>query len=54
MYLLFYIEKYNNVSSGKYTKGLGQTELSFAYPFEDVNSMSLTGNKTVIQLLIIL
>lgn len=37
-------EKFNKVSAGKYTNGLGQLELSFAYPFEDVNSLCLTGN----------
>lgn len=37
-------EKFNKVSTGKYTNGLGQLELSFAYPFEDVNSLCLTGN----------
>lgn len=31
------------MEEGKFTKGLGQLGLSFAYPFEDVNSMSLTG-----------
>lgn len=42
-------EKHNNVSEGKYTKGLGQLQLSFAYPFEDVNSMALTGKNASIQ-----
>ena len=36
-------EVQNQVSKGKYTKGLGQLQLSFAYPQEDVNSISLTG-----------
>lgn len=40
---LTYSEKFNKVSPGKYTNGLGQHELSFAYPFEDVNSLCLTG-----------
>lgn len=39
----FISEKHNKVSEGKYTKGLGQLQLSFACPFEDVNSMALTG-----------
>jgi hypothetical protein len=39
----FIIELHNKVSTGKYTKGLGQLQLSFAYPFEDVNSIALTG-----------
>lgn len=43
--VIFYLspEKFNKVSPGKYTNGLGQLQLSFAYPFEDVNSLSLTG-----------
>ena len=40
---LTYLEKFNKVSPGKYTQGLGQLELSFAYPFEDVSSLCLTG-----------
>jgi len=36
-------ETHNQVSKGKYTLGLGQHQLSFAYPFEDVNSIALTG-----------
>jgi hydroxymethylglutaryl-CoA synthase len=39
----FISEKHNKVSEGKYTKGLGQLQLSFACLFEDVNSMALTG-----------
>lgn len=40
-------EKHNKVSEGKYTKGLGQLQLAFACPFEDVNSMALTGTPTL-------
>ena len=36
-------ETFKKAGSGKYTKGLGQLQLSFAHPFEDVNSMCLTG-----------
>jgi len=41
--LFSHLEKFNNVSTGKYTNGLGQLQLSFTYPFEDVNSLCLTG-----------
>lgn len=37
------VEKFNKVSAGKYTNGLGQLQLAFTYPFEDVNSLCLTG-----------
>jgi hypothetical protein len=40
---MFTSETFNKVSAGKYTNGLGQLRLSFSYPFEDVNSMCLTG-----------
>lgn len=39
-----YSEIFNKVSPGKYTNGLGQLQLAFTYPFEDVNSLCLTGN----------
>lgn len=36
------LENYDNVSKGKYTIGLGQTEMSFCYDNEDINSLCLT------------
>lgn len=30
---IFYLEKFNGAPDGKYTKGLGQLQLSFSYPF---------------------
>jgi hydroxymethylglutaryl-CoA synthase len=36
------LEEHNKVGRGKYTVGLGQDRMAFAYEFEDVNSMSLT------------
>lgn len=46
---LCYLESYKNVSAGKYTKGLGQLQLSFANAFEDINSISLTGKLLITQ-----
>jgi hypothetical protein len=42
--MLTHLEIYKNAGKGKYTKGLGQLQLSFANACEDVNSMSLTGS----------
>jgi len=39
----FYLEVFDGVSKGKYTIGLGQKNMSFVEPYEDVNSMALTG-----------
>lgn len=36
------LEQYDGVSCGKYTKGLGQDEMSFTGDREDVNSIALT------------
>ncbi|XP_012617316.2 hydroxymethylglutaryl-CoA synthase, mitochondrial [Microcebus murinus] len=36
------LEKYNNVEAGKYTVGLGQTEMGFCSVQEDINSLCLT------------
>jgi len=36
------LEKHHGVGEGKYTKGLGQLQLSFAIDSEDVNSLALT------------
>ena len=36
------LEKFNGVSEGKYTIGLGQTRMGFCSDREDVNSLSLT------------
>lgn len=44
------LEIYKQVSPGKYTKGLGQLQLSFANASEDVNSISLTGKYNITQL----
>ncbi|KAM5201494.1 hydroxymethylglutaryl-CoA synthase, mitochondrial [Hipposideros larvatus] len=36
------LEKYNNVGTGKYTVGLGQTRMGFCSVQEDINSLCLT------------
>ncbi|XP_037355321.1 hydroxymethylglutaryl-CoA synthase, mitochondrial [Talpa occidentalis] len=36
------LEKYNKVEAGKYTVGLGQTEMGFCSVQEDINSLCLT------------
>lgn len=36
------IEQFNKVSKGKYTIGLGQTNMGFVHEFEDVNSIAMT------------
>ena len=36
------LEQYDKISSGKYTIGLGQENLSFLDDTEDINSLSLT------------
>lgn len=36
------LEKYNNVEAGKYTVGLGQTQMGFCSVQEDINSLCLT------------
>ncbi|KAL2771946.1 hydroxymethylglutaryl-CoA synthase, mitochondrial isoform 2 precursor [Daubentonia madagascariensis] len=36
------LEKFNNVGAGKYTVGLGQTEMGFCSVQEDINSLCLT------------
>ncbi|CAD8162824.1 unnamed protein product [Paramecium octaurelia] len=36
------LELFDNVSQGKYTVGLGQVNMAFVRPFEDVNTMALT------------
>lgn len=36
------LEKFDNVSSGKYTIGLGQSKMGFCTDCEDINSMCLT------------
>lgn len=36
------LEKYDNVSTGKYTIGLGQTRMGFCGDLEDINSLCLT------------
>ncbi|CAG8597971.1 13781_t:CDS:10 [Funneliformis mosseae] len=37
------LEKYDGVSAGKYTIGLGQTKMGFCDDREDINSIALTG-----------
>ena len=37
------LEQHDKVSAGKYTKGLGQNNMSFFDIYEDINSISLTG-----------
>lgn len=36
------LEIYDKVSSGKYTKGLGQNNMSFTDMYEDIGSICLT------------
>lgn len=36
------LEKFDNVSAGKYTKGLGQAKMGFCTDREDINSLCLT------------
>lgn len=36
------LEKYDNVSAGKYTIGLGQSQMGFCGDQEDINSLCLT------------
>lgn len=43
------LEKYNNVSSGKYTIGLGQQQMGFCSDNEDVVSISLTVTRQLLQ-----
>ncbi len=49
MYQHTHTEQYYAVSEGKYTKGLGQLQLSFATQAEDPNSLALTGNLSLTQ-----
>ncbi|VEU20742.1 DEKNAAC101552 [Brettanomyces naardenensis] len=42
------LEKYDGVSAGKYTIGLGQTNMAFVNDLEDIYSMSLTVLKNLI------
>ena len=43
------LEKYNNVSAGKYTIGLGQDQMAFTGDREDINSISLTVVKGLLE-----
>ncbi|PAA67102.1 hypothetical protein BOX15_Mlig024673g2, partial [Macrostomum lignano] len=43
------LEQFDGVSAGKYTIGLGQAQLGFCYPDEDVNSMALTVTQNLLQ-----
>jgi Hydroxymethylglutaryl-coenzyme A synthase N terminal len=42
-FVLDFKEQHDGVSKGKYTIGLGQQEMSFVYPNEDVVSLALNG-----------
>lgn len=42
------LEKYNEVSKGKYTLGLGQNRMAFCTDREDINSISLTVTKALL------
>jgi len=41
-----FAEKFDEVSAGKYTIGLGQTNMSFCSDNEDIHSVALNGKKT--------
>ncbi|KKA28900.1 hypothetical protein TD95_004491 [Thielaviopsis punctulata] len=43
------LEKFDNVSSGKYTIGLGQTRMSFCDDREDIYSMALTAVSNLLE-----
>lgn len=43
------LEKYNNVSKGKYTIGLGQNRMAFCSDREDINSICLTVTKSLLE-----
>lgn len=43
------LEKYDNVSAGKYTIGLGQTRMGFCGDLEDINSLCLTVVQNLVQ-----
>jgi len=41
-----FAEKFDEVSAGKYTIGLGQTNMSFCSDNEDIHSVALNGKTT--------
>lgn len=43
------LEQYDGVSSGKYTKGLGQDRMTFCNDREDINSLCLTVTKNLLE-----
>lgn len=43
------LEKFDNVSAGKYTKGLGQAKMGFCTDREDINSLCLTVTSNLLQ-----
>ena len=43
------LEKYDGVSSGKYSKGLGQYNMAFAESYEDIVSMMLTSTSNLLE-----
>ncbi|CAG8741181.1 12018_t:CDS:2, partial [Acaulospora morrowiae] len=43
------LEKYDGVSAGKYTIGLGQTKMGFCDDREDINSIALTAVQNLIE-----
>ena len=43
------LEKYDGVSSGRYTIGLGQTRMGFCSDLEDINSLSMTAVQGLVE-----
>lgn len=43
------LEKYDGVSAGRYTIGLGQTHMGFCSDLEDINSLSMTAVQGLIE-----
>lgn len=39
------VERFDGAPAGKYTIGLGQKNMAFVEPYEDVNSLALTGKE---------
>jgi hydroxymethylglutaryl-CoA synthase len=43
------LEKFDNVSKGKYTIGLGQNKMGFCFDYEDINSICLTALDNLVE-----
>ena len=43
------LEKFDNVSKGKYTIGLGQSKMGFCFDYEDINSICLTALNNLVE-----